>query len=609
MLDQIIERNPHMVHVIQEKRALRDEARRVGIDFLVGDPECACDHARDGHHDEKGACSVKGCDCKKYRVPRANKKAESQKSQSHGLYISLEKSTKGEDVYPHKYVEKYTTPSGNVVYIYTDDLKHGQGPKSTGFEGEPQKMPPLPEIGKKRARMAQETEGADPKAREYILGGLAQRESTQRAMSLAVKFLGGPEQFEAELGKVMKANPHLDDVKHKHYAVEALARSVLLAHPEIDVAAPHAGEKSITGQFKNKAGGVMHPDENQRQPWQLGKDQFAARQGVDPALEGKSHEDVVKDAHERGEFIPAKVLEDVPSIKEDYLEGRGKLDLSPETEEYVSKFDKLVEGLPTTFDSWVKPDLKNLGDDLLVTGKTSGYNIDSYEVTDRGIYSHMMTADKDVVLYHMYAQHAGHGREMLALMHENGLDPQYTVVKRASAVQWDDAWGKPDKEMTTRDLGGGKKIAYSSDYILAFKPSSKEQADEIYKTLAKHGNMNKDHAIPHSYYVPDVRSSKKIDDFEKVYLNIFPKGSQELTVLTKNDWIREEGPAVSKEVAQKKESREYKKGGMLRENVWIERKLSREEQKKPEGEQPAFLAQVIKSQRNEFGEVLLVRID
>lgn len=616
-LDRLLEQDPHMVHVIQDKRALRDEARLHGIEFMVGDtPECWCDHAKDGHDGGKGACSVEECKCKGYRVPKI-RKSQSLIVSLEGFEdktetVSLNKAEKGEDVYPHKYVEKYTTPSGNIVYIYADDLKHSNVPKETGFEGK-EKKGPQDELGKKRARVTDEVKDAHPEIQAKTLEGLAGRESTQRAMQLATKFYGGPEKFEAQFEKVLASNPHLDAKENRHHMIEAFAKSTILAHPEIDVAEPYTGSDASTGKYKNVAGGQMHPDVRQRQPWQLTGDQYKERQGIDPAIGDVSHEDVIRDAHERGEFIPAKVLEEHSEVKEDYLDSRGDLDLSPETEKYIEKFDKLTKGLPTTFESWVKPDLKSLGDDLLTSEKTSGYNIDSFDVSERGIYSHMMTADENVVLYHMYAQNAGHGREMLAIMHENGLDPQYTVVKRASAVYWDDGWGEPSKEMTTRSVSvtkDGKKqdrrIAYSSDYVLAFKPDSKEQAEAIYAVLAKHGNMNSDHAIPHAYYVPDTRSSQKVDAFEKSYLNIFQKGSQELTVLTKNDWIRsDDKPAVSREEARKPEARDYKKG-MLRENVWIERKQTKKEQKE---NAPPFLAQVIKSHRNEFGEVLLVRLE
>lgn len=38
-MDRIIDSGPHKVYIIQEKRALRDYARELGVDMLVGDPE------------------------------------------------------------------------------------------------------------------------------------------------------------------------------------------------------------------------------------------------------------------------------------------------------------------------------------------------------------------------------------------------------------------------------------------------------------------------------------------------------------------------------------------------------------------------------------------
>jgi hypothetical protein len=38
-MDRIIDSGPHKVYIIQEKRALRDYAKELGVDMLVGDPE------------------------------------------------------------------------------------------------------------------------------------------------------------------------------------------------------------------------------------------------------------------------------------------------------------------------------------------------------------------------------------------------------------------------------------------------------------------------------------------------------------------------------------------------------------------------------------------
>jgi hypothetical protein len=306
-------------------------------------------------------------------------------------------------------------------------------------------------------------------------------------------------------------------------------------------------------------------------------------------------------------------LAEHPDIKEDYLKTHPDIEISPETQKYVEKFDRLSDSLPKTFDEWVHPKVRELGDGLLTGEKASGYNVDDvegYDVGDADVYSHMMTAPETIIMYHMYAQHADHGRRMLAILHESGLSPKYTVVRRASAVKWDNDWAE-EPELAYRETGRKdskgrpERIAYSSDYILAFLPSSKEEGEAIYKALNKHGNMTEsDFAIPHSYYVPDVRSSQKVDAFERRYLSVKRVGTQELCVLTREDWIHKEGEAPqSPEEVEARRDEDYHPE-FVRDYVWLGRKLTRQEVAENQalavqGQSPKHgtLAQFIKSQR------------
>ena len=133
--------------------------------------------------------------------------------------------------------------------------------------------------------------------------------------------------------------------------------------------------------------------------------------------------------------------------------------------------------------------------------------------------------------------------------------------------------------------------------------------------LAKHGNKKEsDYAIPNSFYVPDVRSSQKVDNFERRYLNVKRMGSQELCVLTREDWIHKEGeaPQSKEEVAARRDEDYHPE--FVRDYVWLGRRLSRQEVSENQalaaqgqGPKHGTLAQFIKSQ-NKFGEVIFVSL-
>lgn len=96
-----------------------------------------------------------------------------------------------------------------------------------------------------------------------------------------------------------------------------------------------------------------------------------------------------------------------------------------------------------------------------------------------------------------------------------------------------------------------KTVAYSSDYIVAWRAKDDKQAEAIAETLKRYAHRgdpkfggNEQEAIHHSWYVPDVRSSKKVDAYEEKFLNVIDVGAQELCILTKNGWI--DAPNVKK---------------------------------------------------------------
>lgn len=542
-LDRIIDSGPHKVYIIQEKRALRDYARELDVELVVGDG--ADDH-------EKADSGSKPPPMKSVsKAPSPGSGGDGQKEGPDG------------ERWPHKYKKRYKSPRGQWVYVYDEE-----GPKRTGFAPIPEPMPKSPAIGEKRAKVAQSVKDragqAKGKAKEqmfdfhqWVRNSMNVPENTQKTMASAVTYLGGGQKGMDELKKRhddwMVKNPHIEHPEDKAFAGEMLAREVLAAHQQGE-------DPQVASRYNKRPGGFTPKDPNLRQPWQLTRDEFTARQGKDPKVQGQDYMQMLSQAAERGEYIPNHVLgqggdektsQEMHDFKQNYLKDqKPEVEMSDETKAYVEKFDKLVGDLPKKFDGWVKHEVRREGDKYLGAAKASGYNIDSYDVTDAGIYSHMMTAPETLVLYHQYAEHADHGRELLAKLHEHGIDCEYTVIKRGSAVAWDNSW--PDEaEMTYRetgekdDSGKPKRIGYSSDYVLAFRPKDDKQAEDIAALLHEHAHAGEERfgaqphqAIHRSWYVPDVRASKKIDGYGRAFLNVKTMGHQELCILTKNDFIK-----------------------------------------------------------------------
>ena len=589
-MERLMQENAHQVFVIEDMRALHNEAREHGIEFMVG-----------GEPKENLRCPV--CDepgknrspIGKYKMECSNHhewdsrvvsghsggpgqgtqdcKIDIVKSDGEPLLI-LEKGAKDEEVFPHKYKSRDRSPSGNWVYTYAEDAT---GPRYTGFEGEAAKKNPAAPPAQNAVRkdkvdgpkgLKSNPEGQENWFQHYFQARLDVPESTQKVVGEAVKLVG-MEQFQSFVNNVKARHPNLKTPGDEAHLVETVAADVFSRHNP-----SNKSRDKVEGQDREHAerpGGFMPVNPALKKPWQMSKDEFEERKSINPSLgEGKSHRQHVEEAVASKQSVPWQAIKPYNDLAETYKDHKPALKLTPETEEYVAKFRELTADIPKSFLSWVKPEIRRDGDDYLTGKKASGYNIDQYDVADGGVYSHMMTAKDPLVLYHMYAQNKTHGEELLALLHENGINARYTVVKRASAVLWDENWGPIDKEMSERQLekpittkeGTMSKIAYSSDYIIAFKPRNSDEAKAIADAVVKNTSLssNADKAIHHSYFVPDVRASQPVEGFEHAHLNVKRVGSQELCILTKNDWIRDDEREAAASPDEAKEQGDYDEG-------------------------------------------------
>jgi hypothetical protein len=359
-----------------------------------------------------------------------------------------------------------------------------------------------------------------------------------------------------------------DELKKEHERLveealksgKKLPGSVLKEYPNLTDRYKASASPDKPSPFASRPGGFQPKSFGSKQPWMQKLSDFSAMRGQSPAEAKSEHRAHLLSAMKRGEYVPWMVLKEqdengqgyYDDLAEDYDKYKPKMKMNPATTAYVSRFRQLTKKMPKTFDEWVDVAVRNEGDKFLMGEAASGYNIDDYSVGDQGVYSSMMTSKDKIIMYHMYSQHQMHGEEALAILHEHGIDAEYTVFRRGSAVAWDPKWGAPDSETKTREVVGTgpdgkqtkKTIAYSSDYIIAWKPKDDKQAEAIAETLKRYAHRgdpkfggNEQEAIHHSWYVPDVRCSQKVDSYEEKYLNVIDVGAQELCILTKNGHI------------------------------------------------------------------------
>lgn len=207
--------------------------------------------------------------------------------------------------------------------------------------------------------------------------------------------------------------------------------------------------------------------------------------------------------------------------------GRGRVDAA----KYPETFQDHLRQMPKNFNAFVHSEAKLEGDRMLLSGESTGYNIDSYGVGRKGDYSSFLTGDRPTLMYHNYRDNGQHGIDLLAEISKSGLNVPYDVSFQGSAVLWDDDWGDdPHLQFETIQ---GKKIARSLNYAIAFHPEDGDQAEKLQKLFETYAIAGRPKALPESWSVPDIRGrlDEKVDAYERRYLHIKPVGDQEIMVL------------------------------------------------------------------------------
>jgi DNA repair protein RadC len=184
------------------------------------------------------------------------------------------------------------------------------------------------------------------------------------------------------------------------------------------------------------------------------------------------------------------------------------------------------------FSQFVDPETEKQGDKLLLRGETSGYNVTMYEVGEAGGFAAAMKAKELSLIYSMYNIHPEHGKKVITEIAKTGAKFDYAIVKKASAVRWDESWGEdPGVEVQKH---GDQLIGKSLEYSIIFRPDSKEDAEKIAEWLNDKADANHEDAVDDSWYVPDVRQTGKetVDKYEDAVVNMKQVGNQQLIVMT-----------------------------------------------------------------------------
>ena len=184
------------------------------------------------------------------------------------------------------------------------------------------------------------------------------------------------------------------------------------------------------------------------------------------------------------------------------------------------------------FSQFVDTETEKQGDKLLLKGETSGYNVTMYEVGESGGFAAAMKAKELSLIYSMYNIHPEHGKKVITEIANTGAKFDYAIVKKASAVRWDESWGEdPGVEVQKH---GDQLIGKSLEYSIIFRPDSKEDAEKIAEWLNDKADANHEGAVEDSWYVPDVRQTgqETVDKYEDAVVNMKEVGNQQLIVMT-----------------------------------------------------------------------------
>jgi len=198
------------------------------------------------------------------------------------------------------------------------------------------------------------------------------------------------------------------------------------------------------------------------------------------------------------------------------------------TDRYTNIIQKIREAIDGSEpEQFFARKVTELGDNLLVNGMITGYNIADTQ------YAVALQSDKLQVIYHMYSQYPEHGAELIIEI-ENQLDCQveFEVVIRASVVKWDETWeGEPE---LSYEVIKECKIARSIEYALVIKLNTLIEIGIATSVIWVVANANSADAIEHSWYTPDVRitGTDHLPNYQKCKVNFKKINANEMIILT-----------------------------------------------------------------------------
>ncbi|MCL4538034.1 MAG: hypothetical protein M1378_00270 [Bacteroidetes bacterium] len=243
--------------------------------------------------------------------------------------------------------------------------------------------------------------------------------------------------------------------------------------------------------------------------------------------------------------------------------------LSPKEQHRLLKETvKIDEAKGLKFQDVAQPNVAKDGDALLIAGKTTGYNVTTYDAASNELVNEWKGSGNKATggvnwSYSMYTAHPEHIRDLVARFRLEHIDVPVGFHIKASAVyvpedeESESGYAWPQEPEGERETHSGYAIDRTVEVTAVFKCLNDRQAAQL-QTLSevvalkkddiqtgktdKKGNpikrtetneeLRKRGAIPESWVVPDTRSSSpKVSGMYSDVMNIKNFGKQSLVVL------------------------------------------------------------------------------
>ena len=337
------------------------------------------------------------------------------------------------------------------------------------------------------------------------------QEARSRGISIAKSF---DDSMDLIKGKARKNDPkyRLDPSKHRYVLTTAEQK------PQPKLAKPEA--------------------EGQRKPGQ-------------PEPSGTTKSQIHSDVLGGGKEPPVKV----PAVSGAGEHGGTGEDEEPEKAgDYAKKFNRSIEKIKDVrFSNFVAKDAEAEGDKALKDTEATGYNVATYDVAGDDYTTKLFDKKEHNYIYHNYTHNTTHAIALLNAMEKEGLEPEYSIMLKASAVQWGADWAKEEgidygdsfKKKNNEGVEETFEIGKSAEYSIIFNCKDKAEVEKVNDFMVKKAMQNLEdgktknpEAVKDSWVIPDIRYSnaEKADELEKRVANYKRMKTQNVIILSTKEF-------------------------------------------------------------------------